>query len=225
PLDAQALAHDLVREFGQGDLSSLDYSVVREHDRTILRVTPVEKPWGPDYLRFGINLSSDFRSESRFNARALYRRTWLDALGGEWQLGAQIGSEQAIASEIYQPLDLRHVFFVRPFASAGLRKVPLYFEGDRLAVYRVQENRAGVEGGVNLGLDAAASVGWVERRFGAVLDTGPDSFFNVTQRAGGPTAAFELDTYDQPFFPTRGMKLEATYFNATHVGADLAPYA
>ncbi len=155
----EALARDLVREFSQGDLSSLDYSVMRERDRTILRVTPVEKPWGPDYLRFGFNLSSDFRSESRYNLRALYRRTWLDPLGAEWLLAAQIGSEQSIATDFYQPLDRRHVFFVRPFASAGLRKVPLYFEGDRLAVYRVQENRAGLEGGVNIGRERAGERG------------------------------------------------------------------
>lgn len=92
PLDTDTLARDLVREFSQGDLSSLDYSVMRERDRTILRVTPVEKPWGPDYLRFGFNMSSDFRSESRFNLRALYRSTWLNALGAEWLLGGQIGS-------------------------------------------------------------------------------------------------------------------------------------
>ena len=225
PLDAAALSRDLVREFSQGDLSSLDYSVARERDRTILRITPVEKSWGPDYLRFGVNLSSDFRSESRYNVRALYRRTWMNPLGGEWLVGAQIGSEQSLGTELYQPLDLRHVFFVRPFASAGLRKVPLYFEGDRLAVYRVQENRAGAEAGVNLGVDVQATAGWVERRIGAVLDTGPDSFFNLTQQVGGPSVALAVDTYDQPFFPTRGMKLDLTWFDATHVSRGLAPYA
>ena len=116
PLDSAQLSHDLVREFSQGDLSSLDYSVVREGERTILRITPVEKSWGPDYLRFGLNLSSDFRSESRYNVRALYRRTWMNSLGAEWRVGAQIGSEQSLGTEIYQPLDLRHVFFVRPHA-------------------------------------------------------------------------------------------------------------
>ncbi len=225
PLDANALSRDLVREFSQGDLSSLDYSVVREGERTILRITPVEKSWGPDYLRFGLNLSSDFRSESRYNVRALYRRTWMNSRGAEWRVGAQIGSEQSLGTEIYQPLDLRHVFFVRLAASAGLRKVPLYFEGDRLAVYRVQENRAGAEAGVNLGVDAQATAGWVERHIGAVLDTGPNSFFNLTQQVGGPTAALSIDTYDQPFFPTRGTKLDLTWFDATHASGGLAPYA
>ncbi|HUP97461.1 MAG TPA: patatin-like phospholipase family protein [Usitatibacter sp.] len=216
-LDARTLARDLVREFNHGDLHSLDYNVVRERERTILRITPVEKPWGPNYLRFGLNLASDFRSESTFNLRALYRATWMNTLGGEWLLGAQIGSNQNIETEFYQPLDKRHTTFLRPYASTGLSKAPLYFEGDRQAVYRVQQNAAGIEGGVNLGVHGQARLGWVERRIGAVLDTGPDAFLNLTERLGGPTAAIAIDTYDQPFFPTRGLKLDVTHFDAQRV--------
>src|SRR5205807_717909 len=80
--------------------------------------------------------------ESTYNARVLYRRTWLNALGAEWLLGGQIGSQQNVSTELYQPLDLRHLFFVRAAASTGLRKVPLFAGGDRLGVYRIQENRA-----------------------------------------------------------------------------------
>ena len=216
PLDTATLNADLVREFSQGDLQSLDYSVVSARDRTILRVTPVEKPWGPGYLRFGLNLASDFRSESDYNLRALYRRTWVNRYGAEFLLGGQIGSEQSLATEFFQPVDVRHVFFVRPYARTGLAKMPIYQGVDRLAVYRVQDTRGGLAAGMNLGLDGQASVGWVERRLGSVLDTGPDSFLNLTQTLGGPTATFALDTYDQPFFPTRGVRLDATYFDARH---------
>ena len=217
PLDAPRLAQDLVREFEQGDLHSLDYNVMRERDRTILRITPVEKPWGPNYLRFGLNLTSDFRTESTYNFRALFRSTWMNSLGGEWLLGAQIGSEQSIATEFYQPLDKRHTSFLRPYARTGLEKAPLYFEGDRVAVYRIQQNAAGFEGGANLGVHGQAKLGWVERRIGAVLDTGPEAFLNMTERLGGPTAALNIDTYDQPFFPTRGIKLDVTHFDAQRV--------
>ena len=217
PLDTGRLAQDLVREYSQGDLQSLDYSVVHERDRTILRITPVEKPWGPDYLRFGLNLASDFRSESSYNLRALYRRTWLNPLGGEWLLGAQIGSVQSLSTEFYQPLDLRHFLFVKPYGSISLQKLPLYRGSDRLAIYRVQNNRAGLELGANLGVHGEATLGWEERHIGAVLDTGPDSFLNSTLQVGGPAARVAIDTYDQPFFPTRGVKLDVTHFEAQHV--------
>jgi len=228
PLDSQKLARDLVLEYSQGDLHSLDYSVVNTRDRTILRITPVEKPWGPDYLRFGMGLTSDFRAESQFSLRALYRRTWLDPLGAEWLVGGQIGSVQNINTEAYQPLDLRHVTFVRAAAGAQLRKLPIFANQDRLAVYRIQENRALVEAGVNIGVSGQASAGWVEKHLGSVLDTGPDALPNASGQVGGPQATLAVDTYDQPYFPTRGYKLSATYFDATHVSGDapqLAPYA
>lgn len=214
PLDATALARDLVTEYSQGDLLSLDYSVVRERDKTILRLTPVEKPWGPAYLSFGLGLASDFRADSSYNLRALYRRTWINSLGGEWLFGTQLGSEQNVSTEFYQPLDLLHASFVRASVFAGLRKLPLYFEGDKLAVYRIQENRAAIEGGVNLGVSGQATVGWAERSLGAVRDTGTDAFPNLSQHFGGLTAKLAIDTYDQPFFPTRGIKLDASYFEA-----------
>ena len=224
PLDAVQLAEDLVREFNHGDLHSLDYSVVREREKTILRITPVEKPWGPHYLRFGLNLASDFRSEADYNFRVLFRSTWMNPVGGEWLAGLQIGSLQSLSTEFYQPLDLRHRAFLRPYASTSLEKVPLYDDGDRVAVYRVQHSRAGLEGGVNLGVHGQVRAGWVERRIGAVLDTGPDSFFNLSQRLGGPTASLAIDSYDQPFFPTHGMKLDVSHFEARHVKRGLQEY-
>ena len=217
PLDARKLAEDLVLEFNHGDMHSLDYSVVREREKTILRITPVEKPWGPDYLRFGVNLASDFRSDATFNVRALLRKTWMNVLGGEWLLTGQIGSEQGLATEFYQPLDKYHRMFVRPYASTSLSKDPLYDDGDRIAVYRVQHNIAGLEGGANLGVWGQAKVGWAERRLSSVLDTGPPELPNLSERIGGPTAALHIDTYDQPFFPTRGMKLDLTHFDAQRV--------
>jgi NTE family protein len=225
PLDAPRLAADLVREFNHGDLHSLDYSVLRERDRTILRITPVEKPWGPDYLRLGLNLASDFRADATFNVRGLLRRTWMNALGGEWLVTAQIGSEQGLATEFYQPLDKRHRSFVRPYASTALGKEPIYDQGDRLAVYRVQQSAAGLEAGANLAVVGQVRGGWVERRIGAVLDTGPSTLPNLTERIGGFTAAIAVDTYDQPFFPTRGVKLDATYFDAQHVSAGAEKYS
>ena len=78
-----------------------------------------------------MNLASDFRSESAYNLRALFRSTWMNSLGGEWLLGAQIGSQQAGETEFYQPLDKRHTTFLRPYANTSLGKAPLYFEGSR----------------------------------------------------------------------------------------------
>jgi NTE family protein len=230
PLDAEALAQDLVTEYSQGDLLSLDYNVVRERDRTVLRVTPVEKPWGPNYLLFGLGLTSDFRADSSYTLRALYRSTWINTLGGEWLFGTQLGSIQNVYTELYQPFDRRHLTFVRPHAIAGLRKTPIFEANERVAIYRIQENNAGIDFGANLGVYGQASVGWIERSMGAVVDTGSSAEFpNRSLHAGGWTGRLAIDTYDQPYFPTRGVRLDATHFEAMRVddrnGPGFAPYS
>ena len=40
---------------------------------------------------------------------------------------------------------------------------------------------------------------------------------DVDQRAGGFHAVLALDTYDYAFFPTRGYKVDAEYFDAQNV--------
>lgn len=214
PLDSRALEKDLVLVHSRGDLTSLDYSVLRERDRTILQLTPIEKSWGPDYLRFGLNISSDFRSESPYNLRALYRRTWLNAYGGEWLTSLQLGSNQGFATEYYQPLDLRQRWFVRPFIGASQRKLGLFFDGDRLAEYRVRDSRAGLEVGANLDVHGQARFGWLERRVRATKDTGDPLLPDSRGTVGGLTGTLALDSQDFAFFPTRGYRASLDYFEA-----------
>jgi NTE family protein len=213
-LDSKALAKDLVLVYSRGDLTSLDYSVLRERDKTILKLTPIEKSWGPDYLRFGINLASDFRTESPYNLRALYRKTWINAFGAEWLTAAQMGGNQGIATEFYQPLDYRQRFFVRPFIGTRQEKIGLYFDGDRLAEYRTREDRLGLEAGVNLDVYGQARAGWLERRLKATRDTGIPQFPDFKGDVGGVSASLALDTQDFAFFPTKGYSATLDYFNA-----------
>lgn len=224
PLDSAKLAKDLVWVYSQGDLQSLDYSVVRERDKTVLRIVPVEKSWGPDYLRFGVNLASDFRSNADYNLRAIYRRTWLNRYGGEWLLGGQIGSEQFLTTEFYQPLDYSHRWFLKPFTSISSRVIGLYNDGDRLAEYNVRDLRAGIEGGVNLGIFGQARLGWRERRTKFSRDTGSPLFGDATESTGGLTGVLAIDTEDQAFFPTRGYRGNIDYFDAFRVSGDQPKY-
>ena len=61
-------------------------------------ISPHEKEWGPDYLRFGLGLESDFQGDNAFNLLVQYRKTWLNRLGGEWLSEAQIGQDTHLYS-------------------------------------------------------------------------------------------------------------------------------
>jgi len=217
PLDVPQLNKDLIAIYSAGDLQNIDYSVVPEREKTILRVTPVEKTLGPDYLRFGLNLYSDFRGDSNFNIRALTRRTWLNALGGEWLTAVQIGSTQQIYTEFWQPLDAGQRWFVKPFGGARTENVGLFSNGDRIAEYRTYVAEGGAEAGVNFGAYGLAKLGWRESNKRGTVETGTALLPSVRQLTGGPTASLAIDTYDFAFFPTRGVKLNLDGFEAAHV--------
>jgi len=67
-------------------------------------VLAVEKNWGPDYLRLGPGLSSDFSGDAFFNLLGSYRQTWLNSLGAEWRTDVQLGRTSGLYTEFYQPL-------------------------------------------------------------------------------------------------------------------------
>jgi NTE family protein len=224
PLDSKALEKDLVLIYSRGDLQSLDYSVLRERDRTVVKLTPLEKSWGPDYLRFGVNLASDFRSESPYTLRTLYRKTWINRYGAEMLTSVQLGSTQAAALEFYQPLDYRQHYFLRPFAEADQTKIGIYVDGDRIAEYRTRQNQLGLELGANLDVYGEAKIGWRERQLRASLDTGLPVFTNTRGNTGGITAAFAVDTQDYAFFPTKGYRANLTYFEAVSGTSDTGKY-
>lgn len=224
PLDTERLNQSIVRLNGEGDFLSVDYSLEQERGRRILKIAPIEKPWGPDYLRFGLNFSSDFRSKSPFNLRAVYQRTWLNSLGAEWLTVGQFGERNLLSTEWYQPLNSRQTWFVQPSVLAGRRTQGLWLDGDRVADFDVLERRAALEFGVNLGTAGQARLGWVERWFRAKTVTGLSVFDGQDARVGGPLLSLDIDTLDQSYFPSRGLAFKANWLDVRRANLDELPY-
>jgi hypothetical protein len=122
-------------------------------------------------------------------------------------------------------VDVRQRFFVRPFIATEAHKAGIYLDGDRVAEYRVREDRAGVVAGANLGVHGQVNAGWVERRLSTTLDTGAPQLPEANGDVGGISAAVVVvDTQDFAFFPTKGFKANATYFGAGHVSGGFEKY-
>ena len=56
--------------YGDGWYQNVDYGLLTARQRHVLRILPIEKPWGPDYLRFALNLDSTLNQGSTFSLRA-----------------------------------------------------------------------------------------------------------------------------------------------------------
>jgi NTE family protein len=137
PIDQPTLDRDLRRLYGTGDFEHVNYRLLEEPGKRILSVDAVEKSWGPNYLRFGLGLTTDFRGDAYFNLLASYRMTWLNSLGGEWRNDVQVGRTSRIATQFYQPIERSQTFFVAPSLSYERRTVDVFSANQRIARYDI----------------------------------------------------------------------------------------
>jgi NTE family protein len=206
PIDQRILDRDMLRLYGTEDFEHVNYRFLETPSGSrVLAVEAIEKSWGPNYLRFGLGLSSDFRGDAYWNVLGTYRMSWLNSLGGEWRSALQLGSTSLLYTELYQPLDVRQYFFVAPHAGVERQQFNLYSGEDRIARYNVNYGRVGFDLGSQFTRYGELRLGLFYGKVNPRLDTGPpflDPGPEVTQ-AGGRARLF-FDQLDNANFPRAG---------------------
>ena len=214
PVNTAELNEDMMRIYGENYYERVEYTMLPVRDKRLLTVTPVEKPWGPDYLRFGFNLESDKIIGSSYMLRAAYQKTWVNNLGAEFLVAAELGNNPAFAAEFYQPLDAQQRFFAE--IAAGIRRdqVGIYQNNHRLAEYDIERRFASFQGGINVGILGQVRAGWLEQSGSADLRTGTAPFTSPSGKNSGWVSSLDFDQLDRLYFPTRGWKTRLRYFNS-----------
>jgi NTE family protein len=215
PLDVETLNRDLLRAYGDGHYERVDYTVLRPRGRNILRVLPVEKSWGPDYLRMALQLDSNLSQGSTFRLRAGYQKTWLNRLGAELLVTADLGSSSGVGVEFYQPLEASQRFFVDVNTSYLRDRNDFYQQDQRIAEYRRARTQADVMLGVNFSLLGQLRAGWRSNKITNTLETGVDVLAAQSQRLGGGwLVSLDMDQLDRLYFPRAGWAAVASVFNS-----------
>ena len=214
PLDVPLLQRDLLRTFGDGYYESVDYRLSQQDERTVLTVVPVEKAWGPDYARLGLNVNASLTGRQSYSVRGAYQKTWLNALGGELQYSGELGSTTGLGIDYYQPLDVKQRFFAE--ASAGVRRenLSLFVNDLRIADYRNTITRVDLSAGANLGLAGQARLGWREEQQRLDIETGFPLVTGGNLESRGPLLSFDLDRRDQLHVSANGWSAKASWFES-----------
>ena len=223
PIDQRVLDEDMRRLYGTGDFERVGYRFLEEPGKRVLSVDAVEKGWGPDYLRMGLGLSSDFSGDAFFNALASYRKTLLNSLGAEWRTDAQVGRTSNLSTEFYQPLNARGTYFVDPEASIGRRSEVFYQGNNRIAVYDLNTAAVGFDIGTQFAQYGEFRVGVLRGQVKPELDIGSTIYAPLVSRIaqGGFTARLTLDQMDSVRFPRSGWSATFNIFDSTgELGAD-----
>ena len=211
PLDTAHLEAGLARVYGEGDFESVDYALLGTRDRRILQVTPTEKSWGPNYLRFGVELEGS-NKENNDALRAAYHRKWINSLGGEWLSGGQFGERSNLFTQFYQPLDARQWFFVQPWVGVVWDSLNAYQDDHRVAQYRLRSRYANLGLGANVGTLGQVRLEYTVRKRDASIETGAPTLPTGESLLRGWQLAADFDQFDRAFFPTRGWLARATWF-------------
>ena len=222
PLDQPTLDADLRRIYGRGDFEHVSYELLAESGRQVLSVKAPEKAWGPDYLRLGLSLASEFGGESYYSLLASYRRTWMNALGAEWRNDLQVGRESRLLSEFYQPLAVNQSVFVAPRLDMFRRPIPVYEGNIRVGQYQQTVARIGVDLGAQIEQYGELRAGVRVGRNLIELDTGPVLFGRTRQTydEGGFVARVAVDRLDSARIPRAGYRgLGHLYASTPSLGA------
>ena len=221
-LNPDQLEIDLSDIYGLNTFETVSYDVFSDSGFNTLYIRATERSWGPNYLRFGINLEDDFSGNSNYNLAARLTRTELNQLGGEFRAEVQIGETPRVFMEFFQPLDYQSRWFVNPefeFARVGID----VFDNGGIQLAKLGSDST------RIALDVGRQfANWGEFRFGVQsLHADVDQRIGPPELAGGSAeinsfaARFSLDTIDRVAVPRSGTSLDVEWTGAREsIGSD-----
>lgn len=221
--DPATVSQDLLGLTTGGNFESVTQQIVSHGDDNVLEINAREKYWGPNFLLFGVGMSSSSTDEGGFRLHVGYRRPWLTESGLEFRADTTIGSDlQSARVELRQPLSSTYGYYLSPYAEYQRRYANLYDDSGevKLNQYLMQTARAGIDFGLPL-----ARLGDFRIGLGYATGHGSPNYnlpFSTDEVSGGPTllwpsftsqaltarARLVIDQLDDPMFPRRGYYTE-----------------
>ncbi|NWD67856.1 patatin-like phospholipase family protein [Pseudomonas gingeri] len=210
PLDLERLRIDMGTLYGLDYFEQVQYRVARKGQEHTLVISARGKRSGTDYLRLGLNLSDDMRGNSAFNIGASYRVNGINSLGGEWLSRAQIGDQQDLYSEFYQPLDTGSRYFVAPYVNLQTQNVDATLDNDPIAQYRLERYGFGLNIGRQIANNGEIRFGIGEAWGKADVKIGDRSLPRVSFSEGFYALKYSFDSLDNVYFPHTGENINLT---------------
>ena len=190
---------------------------------TGIEVRARRKSWGPNYLRFGLNLEDNFQGNSSYNAAARFILTEINQLGAELLTDVQIGSDPKVFSEFYQPLTASRTWFVAPSARIESHDLPIYSNNVQIASFRDREAEADFDIGRDLGNWGEIRAGYHRLNGATRARYGDPDLVDPQYNNGEYFFKFSYDRLDNVHFPREGQTFTLQWdANRTNLGADIA---
>jgi NTE family protein len=211
PFDADVLQRKAYRQYGLDRFEAVDYRVVRDQGERGLEIDLRRKSWGPNFLRLGMSIESDYEGGTVANAGARLLMTGVNSLDAEWLVDTQIGEDPRFFTELFQPLSLTTDLFVAPGFRYEIQVLQIVQDGHRVAQYRNRDTEVSFAVGAELS-------NWGEVRLGARRGNGSSRVMigepvvsGENFDIGAAFLRFGYDRLDSAYFPKHGQAFRASW--------------
>lgn len=204
-LDISILEREIHHLYGMNIFERVDYNLLQEDGQNELSLRATEKEWGPHYLRFGLKMETNFEGSGIFNLASSHTMTPINSMGGEWRSEIQIGHDQRLTTELYQPIDNSLRYYVRTLLGYYETHSGVFESGRQVADLNVSYSNFLLAGGRQFGnwgqleIGAYAGSGDVSPYIGALSTPSQDVKF------GTWVVTFTYDQLDSVNFPRKGL--------------------
>lgn len=211
--DSPFLREVIALAYGEGHYERIEYRLeTDEQGRNVLRVSPYDKSWGPNFLRLGLRLSDDFQGGSAYQLDALARFGSEARPGAEWRMRLGLGEIAEIEGGWLSPFGRRARTWIFPYAGYRAMDQPLFIreEETQLARLRWQRSRLGIDLGYDLSSQLRTFVRLERGRDNLSRNVGPriDELARVVEDYGFVGIGVLRDSLDDSVFPSSGSRLD-----------------
>ncbi len=215
--DTKKAEADARRLAASGDYTRADYRLVPGPAGETLYFDLQDKPWGPNYLRAGLDLHADFSGHSGFDVKLSHNHHWLTENGTEWRNFVQVGERPAIFSEIYHPLwrnidDSSDWFTAAYLAGDRQHRTAYAADGTEVAQFLRSTGQLGLDFGLPFSRLGELRAGFVHLTTSTTPTLLSPAWTGPTQaqvwQEDGLRVRGVLDQLDYVNFPSSGYRLE-----------------
>jgi NTE family protein len=206
PLELDTLHSSLDRIYSLDVFKSVTYEhVENDQGQHGLKVNAAPRPWGPNYLQFGLELANDFSGNSDFKLGASYTRNALNSLGGDLRVVMSMGREDELVFDWYQPIDKEARWFVSPRFYWRRENYGLWLDDAEIAELEISGWGTELGIGRNFGTTDQIRLEYEFARGDADILIGiPDLPLNDKLKIGEFVLDYRHDSLDSVWFPTEG---------------------
>lgn len=213
--------------YGEGRYEKLTYRLEPiNSEQARLLLFPVDKHWGPHFMRMGLKFSDNLTGDSAFQIDVLTRIQSEFSPTAEWRLKLGLGDQSELGLAWHAPMVNHDQFYLKPYVNWRAFNQRGFTLAQQAELARFRWNRG------KLGLQWGYDFDHANRLF-AQLETGRDKLDLIVgpaalsgidgQRYGTLSLGYIHDSLDHASFPTQGSQFSFDVIHyAEQLGTDLS---